>query len=234
MRTASASLHARCSARAPVAAAQERNPPLHSTYSARVPSFARLGILVPPALPLFRRARPRRSVLSMSFSSILLLRGQRVAGVLPMSHVAVATRRWSPAAVLLPYRACSSSSSRATASTGAGPAAASPSAASPPAAQVHDMSDIKFAVRHPVAWWRANSAKLKDMFKRYGYFAVGTYLGVYVLTLAGMYGLVSTGVIAGPDVNEWLNNWSVKKALSAEPVHLSQRFQNFAMAWIMT
>jgi len=72
------------------------------------------------------------------------------------------------------------------------------------------------------------------MFKQYGYLTVATYLGVYVVTLAGLYALVRTGLVEGPDVNTFLNNWFVKKALYADEIKLSDKAVDFGMAWLLT
>jgi hypothetical protein len=93
---------------------------------------------------------------------------------------------------------------------------------------------VPFSLRNFPAWWRANNARLKYFFRTYGYFAVATYLGVYVITLAGLFGLVRAGAIRGPDVNTWLNNWSVKKAFTDKPVHLSPVATDFGVAWLLT
>jgi hypothetical protein len=87
---------------------------------------------------------------------------------------------------------------------------------------------------NPLQWWRENNAHLKAMFKQYGYFAVATYLSVYVTTLLSLWALVSNKFIQGPDVNAWINKWSVKKAVWADEIHLRPGFINFATAWILT
>jgi len=73
------------------------------------------------------------------------------------------------------------------------------------------------------------------MFKRFGYLAVGTYLGVYVCTLSSLYVMVSCGLIQGPDVNAFLNAWSVKKALyGPEEIRLADSALDFGVAWVLT
>lgn len=88
--------------------------------------------------------------------------------------------------------------------------------------------------RHPIQWWWANSAQVKILFKRYGYFAVATYLGVYVLTLFGLYGVVKLGLITGPDVNAFINNWSVKKFFTDKDIEIPDGIRDFMTAWVMT
>ena len=87
----------------------------------------------------------------------------------------------------------------------------------------------------PLGWWRANAARFKAAIASYGYFAVATYLGVYVTTLAGLFVLVQSGAIEGPDVNAFLNGWFVKKALWGDaPVVIPAAYGNFATAWVLT
>jgi hypothetical protein len=85
------------------------------------------------------------------------------------------------------------------------------------------------------AWWKGASANLKKLFVSYGYFAVATYLGVYVTTLSGLFVLVHAGLIPGPDVGAFINAWSVKKMLVGDdPVTLSPVVGEFLMAWLLT
>lgn len=87
----------------------------------------------------------------------------------------------------------------------------------------------------PIGWMKANKAHFKDLFKRYGYLTVATYLAVYVLTLAGLYGLVLLGVVKGPDVNAYVNDWTIKKLLVGDKhVSFPPRFIDFGTAWVMT
>lgn len=87
----------------------------------------------------------------------------------------------------------------------------------------------------PLGWWKSNSQQVKLLFREYGAFAIVTYLGVYVTTLGSIYGLVELGVIQNVDVNGWLNNWFIKKAIMGdEPVNIPPHMQNLMMAWVMT
>jgi hypothetical protein len=88
----------------------------------------------------------------------------------------------------------------------------------------------------PLGWWRANSARLKHMIKSYGYFAVAAYLGVYVVTLAGLYGAVKAGLIRGPEkLDEYVNNWTVKRWLFGDrEFHIPPALTQFATAWVLT
>jgi hypothetical protein len=122
----------------------------------------------------------------------------------------------------------SSTSSTSSASGAAGDAAGAGAHGGEP------LPHVPFSLRNFPAWWRANNARLKYFFRTYGYFSVATYLGVYVVTLAGIFGLVRGGAIRGPDVNAWLNNWSVKKAITDKPVALSPVATDFGMAWLLT
>lgn len=89
---------------------------------------------------------------------------------------------------------------------------------------------------NPLGWWRANNEVVKKMFKSYGWFAVATYLGVYVTTLTGIFGLVHAGAIAGPvDVGAVVDTWVVKKALLGDkPLNLPPAVSDFLFAWLLT
>ena len=73
------------------------------------------------------------------------------------------------------------------------------------------------------------------MMTSYGYLTVATYLGVYVVTLAGLFAAVSAGAIAGPDVDTFINAWSVKRALLGDrELHVPPWATQFATAWVLT
>lgn len=98
----------------------------------------------------------------------------------------------------------------------------------------HDIPHVSF-FSSPIGWWRANNARLKVLFKRYGRLTLVTYLGVYVLTLSGLYALVRCGLVAGPDVNAFINGWFVKKAVLGDvEVHVPAAWGDFATAWVLT
>ena len=102
-----------------------------------------------------------------------------------------------------------------------------------------DGSDSKASRRtsfvSPYQWWRANADRLKTMMTSYGYLTIATYLGVYVITLASLYGAVLSDVIAGPDVDSYINGWFVKKALVGDrEIHVPPAFTQFATAWVLT
>jgi hypothetical protein len=101
----------------------------------------------------------------------------------------------------------------------------------------HDGSahpDVSFFAS-PIGWWRANNAKVKRMMAAYGYVTVATYLGVYVVTLSGLFALVSAGAVKGPDVNAFINGWFVKKAVLGDTeVHIPPAWGDFATAWVLT
>lgn len=93
------------------------------------------------------------------------------------------------------------------------------------------------APRGALAFLRARKAQLGDMFSKYGYLTVSTYLGVYVLTLGTLYAAVKAKVVPVPrDVNAWLNHWAVKRALlgDAYQVHVPPWCVDFATAWVLT
>jgi hypothetical protein len=101
---------------------------------------------------------------------------------------------------------------------------------------IGNQADAKpVSILRPLAWWKANSAAMKKLFTSYGLFAVATYLGVYVTTLSGLFALVHAGAVEGPDVEAFLNSWSLKHALWGDaPIRLSPVFGEFLMAWLLT
>lgn len=70
----------------------------------------------------------------------------------------------------------------------------------------------------------------------YGYLAVATYLGVYLVTLGSLYGLVSSGVVTTPEgVEDFINSWSLKRALLGEELlRIPPGLMDFATAWVLT
>jgi hypothetical protein len=134
--------------------------------------------------------------------------------------------------------ASSSSAARGQARARAAPPAAvaetAPSAASAGSAAEAPPSVVPFSFRTIPGWWRANRDRFKYFVRSYGYLTVAAYLGVYVVTLFSIFGLVRAGVIRGPDVNSWLNNWRVKKAITDKPVALSPVATDFGVAWLLT
>lgn len=73
------------------------------------------------------------------------------------------------------------------------------------------------------------------MIASYGWLFSAVYFGVYLVTLGGVYCVVTTGFIATPDVNEWINNWSLKDVLfGPKRVELPPWCFEFATAWIIT
>lgn len=90
----------------------------------------------------------------------------------------------------------------------------------------------------PIAWLLANKARMTEMAKEYGYFVIATYLGIYVIVLGGIYVLVKTKLIAGPDaegINAFINGWFIKKAILGDRVvNIPPGFADFATAWVLT
>lgn len=74
------------------------------------------------------------------------------------------------------------------------------------------------------------------MFVSYGWFAVATYLGVYVTTLSGLFACVHFGLIGVPvDVGAYLDASSMKKALLGDaPLQLPPVASEFLFAWLLT
>jgi Protein of unknown function (DUF1279) len=83
---------------------------------------------------------------------------------------------------------------------------------------------------NPIKWLMFNKSKLKS----YGTLAVVTYFSVYLITLSGLFILVNFKMIKGPDVNKFLNEWSVKKFFIEKEVHIEPKYQDFATAWVLT
>lgn len=83
-------------------------------------------------------------------------------------------------------------------------------------------------------WLKANKAQFQILFKTFGWFTVATYLGVYCVTLGGIFGLVRMGLIEGPDAEGWINNFWIKKLISDKPLHLPEWSVQFATAWVIT
>lgn len=90
----------------------------------------------------------------------------------------------------------------------------------------------------PIAWLKANKDKLKELAKRYGWFPVATYLGIYVIALTGIYILVKAGAVTGPSperINNFINNWFIKKAIVGDKVlTVPPGIIDFATAWVLT
>jgi hypothetical protein len=113
-----------------------------------------------------------------------------------------------------------------------------PGAAAPPSAQSLASSSAESTAprRGGLIGWaieKKNAAKL--MVVSYGWLFSAVYFGVYLVTLGGIYGVVASGLINPPDVNEWINNWSLKGALfGPKRVELPPWAFEFATAWIIT
>ena len=104
----------------------------------------------------------------------------------------------------------------------------------PPSTPVDVPPSVSF-FSSPWGWWRANAARFKLAVTSYSYFAVATYLGIYVVTLAGLFLLVQLGFVKGPDVNAFLNGWFVKRAIYGDQeVKVPPTYLNFATAWVLT
>jgi Protein of unknown function (DUF1279) len=92
-------------------------------------------------------------------------------------------------------------------------------------------------------------ATLKEMWRRYGLVAVGTYFGIYFSTLGGLYFVFEYGFMTASDVPaggehaiatlksliERLPDW-LEKYVNTLYVKMQEepRFRNFALAWITT
>lgn len=81
----------------------------------------------------------------------------------------------------------------------------------------------------------ANKKRFAVLAKRYGWLTVATYLGVYVLTLGGLFVIVRAGLVSPPDVNGFINGWFVKRAIMGDAqVHIPPAWADFATAWVLT
>lgn len=110
------------------------------------------------------------------------------------------------------------------------PAASAGSAATASA----EPAAVPFSFSNLPAWWRSMHGRLRHMMKNYGYFAVASYLGVYVVTLAGLFGAVKLGLVSGPDVNAYINDWRLKKLITDKHVVLPEWSIEFGTAWVLT
>ena len=69
----------------------------------------------------------------------------------------------------------------------------------------------------------------------YGYLFIGTYFGVYFVTLSGAFVLVRNKYIPGPDVNEWLQGSFIKRNMFPNTdIQLSPMVSDFLKAWLVT
>ncbi len=94
---------------------------------------------------------------------------------------------------------------------------------------------LRTSVVIPVTPRVAVCVAVQAMWRQYGYLFVATYLSVYVVTLSGTYALVENGVIAGPDVNEWLKTSTVKQMVFGDrEVRCPPVLVNFMTAWLLT
>ena len=89
--------------------------------------------------------------------------------------------------------------------------------------------------RGPLAWLLAQKAQLTELGTKYGYLSIATYLGVYVCTLGGIYVCVKAGAVTPPDVNTFINELSLKKALLGDGrIEVPPWGVDFATAWVLT
>lgn len=72
------------------------------------------------------------------------------------------------------------------------------------------------------------------LWKKYGLIGVGTYLGVYVLTLGGMYLAVSAGVVKTGDINSLVEKLHLDKLFGKEELNIPPKAGNFMIAWVAT
>lgn len=87
----------------------------------------------------------------------------------------------------------------------------------------------------PWGWLMANKKRFAVLAKRFGRLTIATYLGVYVLTLGGLFVIVRAGLVSPPDVNGFINGWFVKRALVGDTeVHVPPAWADFATAWVLT
>jgi len=86
-----------------------------------------------------------------------------------------------------------------------------------------------------IGWVLAKKDAAKTLIASYGWLFSAVYFGVYLVTLGGVYAVVASGAVTPPDVNEWINNWSLKGALfGPKRVELPPWAFEFATAWIIT
>jgi hypothetical protein len=79
---------------------------------------------------------------------------------------------------------------------------------------------------------KVQSGKLRTFIRKYGPIGIGTYFGMYGLTLAGIYALVSSGVLMATDAISMFKYVHLDKLIDLES--LNPKAGNFAVAWILT
>jgi uncharacterized membrane protein YeiB len=85
--------------------------------------------------------------------------------------------------------------------------------------------------------WRLVSARLKELWTRYGWLTIITWFGMYNVVLWGIFAARRTGVFKGMEsakVQKWLNDLSLKKRFyGEEPIILSPVAIDFLVAWLL-
>eukprot|EP00026_Physarum_polycephalum_P014639 Phypoly_transcript_15177.p1 GENE.Phypoly_transcript_15177~~Phypoly_transcript_15177.p1 ORF type:complete len:225 (+),score=57.41 Phypoly_transcript_15177:90-764(+) len=79
---------------------------------------------------------------------------------------------------------------------------------------------------------KVQSGKLRTFIRKYGPIGIGTYFGMYGATLAGIYGLVSSGLLGANDAISFFKMVHVDKLIDLDS--LNPKAGNFAVAWILT
>lgn len=75
--------------------------------------------------------------------------------------------------------------------------------------------------------------KFKELLKKYGYIGVGVYLGIYVLTLFGIFLLLEEDILSVNTVLQKLKEYGWDNLINTEDMK-TRRKTNFAVAWVLT
>ena len=87
----------------------------------------------------------------------------------------------------------------------------------------------------PLAYLTKKKAEVSLLFKKYGWVTVATYFSVYLVTLSGVYGVVSLGLLPVLDVDAFINSLQVKRwAVGDAPISIPPWASPLATAWIIT
>jgi len=122
-----------------------------------------------------------------------------------------------------------------------GAPSSAPSKASEVASAAADAA-AKDAARWGPVWplirgWRWTKAQMTELWKRYGWLTVITWLGVYVTFLSGMFAARRAGLIKGmaaKDVEAKINSFEIKKRLyGPDHIKLSPVAMDFLIAWLL-
>lgn len=108
---------------------------------------------------------------------------------------------------------------------------------------------VRLSAYNTEGWWPAHFASppatpaadgksaargFRCLWQQYGMVGVVTYLGVYVLTLGGMYLAVSAGVVKTGDVTWIIEKLHLEKFFEGQRYTISPKAGDFVVAWVAT